>query len=382
MFSRHFTGRRRRRGNILVLSALMMIGLMALLAMAVDIGYLCVARNELQRTADAAALAAGWELVDESVFTDEFNASALESQAEASATQFAALNPILQQAPGLGEGDVEVGYIADPMDPSSPLILNSSNPPNAVRVRVRRTSNQNGEIPFFIARAFGMDSMAADAEATAALLNNISGFRAPADGSNLQILPFALDEPTWTNLVEFNIGDDDWKWNEELQEVQPGADGILEVNLYPKGNGSPGNRGTVDIGSNNNSTADIARQILTGISEEDLAYHGGELKFNDDGVLELNGDTGISAGVKDELKSIIGQKRCIPIFSSVTGPGNNAQYTIIKFVGVRIMDVKLTGSPTQKRVIIQPASIVCKGAIPATEASSSDYVFSPVWLVR
>ena len=74
-----------------------------------------------------------------------------------------------------------------------------------------------------------------------------------------------------------------------------------------------------------------------------MAQIGGSLQFNASGVLHLNGDTGISAGVKDELASIIGQPRIIPIFSSVVGPGNNADYTIVKFVGVRILAVKLTG---------------------------------------
>jgi len=40
------------------------------------------------------------------------------------------------------------------------------------------------------------------------------------------------------------------------------------------------------------------------------------------------------------------------------GPENNASYTIVKFVGVRITYVKLTGSMSNKQVIIQPA--VCK----------------------
>src|SRR5690606_12049527 len=122
---------------------------------------------------------------------------------------------------------------------------------------------------------------------------------------------------------------DDWTWNAANETISAGSDGVLEVNLFPQGTGSPGNRGTVDIGSSNNSTADIARQIVHGISAQDLAHHGGRLEFDEDGELELNGDTGISAGVKDELASIRGEPRLIPIFSKVVGPGNNAQYTIV-----------------------------------------------------
>ena len=160
---------------------------------------------------------------------------------------------------------------------------------------------------------------------------------------------------------------DNWRWNAATKTITAGSDGVLEVNLFPQGTGSPGNRGTVDIGSSNNSTADIARQIVYGISPSDLAHHGGSLIWTTDGELELNGDTGISAGVKDELDSIKGKPRLIPIFSTVVGPGNNAQYTIVHWAGIRIMDVKLTGSMNQKRVIVQPAPMVVSGAIASTE---------------
>ena len=112
-----------------------------------------------------------------------------------------------------------------------------------------------------------------------------------------------------------------------------------------------------------------------------MAYHGGSLEFNDDGELELNGDTGISAGAKDELTSIKGEPRLIPIFSKVTGPGNNAQYTIVHWAGVRIMDVKLTGAMNQKRVTIQPCPMVVSGVIPSGESTSS-FVYTPVVLVK
>ena len=87
--------------------------------------------------------------------------------------------------------------------------------------------------------------------------------------------------------------------------------------------------------------------------------------------------------MKEELESIKGKPRIIPIFRSVSGNGNNAEYTIVKFVGVRVMYVKLTGSMSSKRVIIQPASIVTRGVIPSTGDSQKSYfVFSKPILVR
>jgi len=371
----------RRRGNIIVMTALLMVGLIGFLALAIDVGYLYSVRAELQRTADSAAIAAAWELIDKDGAAGQQNATALSSNARTKATLFASLNTVGSCSPGLASDDVVIGYMANPANPSEPMVTTPAGAlPNAVQVRVQRTSAQNGQVPLFFAKALGDDQVALEAQATAALVSSFIGFEAPADGSNLNILPFALDEDTWTGLTTY--GNDSWRYNPSTKTVTAGCDGIQEVNLYPQGTGCPGNRGTVDLGSSNNSTADIARQILYGITESDLSFLGGSLCFGDDGMLHLNGDTGISAGVKDELTSIIGKPRIIPIFRSVVGPGNNADYSIVKFVGVRIMDVKLTGSMSSKRVILQPCNVVAKGGIYQPNATGSQYIYSPVWLAR
>ena len=370
---------RRRKGNILILAALLMVLMMAVIAFSVDLGYLCVARIELQRTADASASAACWDLVNIDGPSGTANYTAMSASAITTAEQYAILNPVMKQGLTLGASDVEVGYIADPSDPNSAFLTNSLAPPNAVHVRVLKTSQQNGQLPLFFGRVLGIDQVNGQADATAAILNSFSGFRAPSDGSNLGILPFALDQDTWNNLLS-GVGEDDYTYHESTRSVTTGGDGILEVNLYPQGTGSPGNRGTVDIGSSNNSTADLSRQIVEGISKTDMDHMGGSLEFNSSGELYLNGDPGISAGMKDELDSIIGDPKMIPIFSSVSGPGNNATYTIVKFVGVRVTHVKLTGG--NKQVIIQPAVVKTMGGIPATDPTLTDFIYSPVWLVR
>jgi Flp pilus assembly protein TadG len=371
----------RRKGNIVAMTAVLMIVMITFVAMAVDIGYLYTARNELQRSADAAAIAAAWELVDKNGEAGSNNATNLTTNATSKAVQFAALNKVCSTAPSLGNSDISVGYMANPSNPSDTLVATPSGLlPNAVFVRVQRTASVNGEIPLFFARALGVNSSASKAEATAALVSGFNGFRTPADGSNLEILPFALDQDTWNGLCDY--GSDVYRYDPETKTVSAGSDGIKEVNLFPQGTGSPGNRGTVDIGSSNNSTADIARQILNGVTPADLAYHGGSLTFDANQELHLNGDTGISAGVKDELTTIIGKPRLIPIFTTVFGPGNNADYTITKFVGVRITGVKLTGSMSSKYVMIQPCNVISKGGIYQPGATTTQYIYSPVWLCR
>jgi len=374
--------RMRRRGSIATFALVVLVIFFAMLAFALDIGLIEVTRTQLQRTADSAASAAVWELIDEQVSLGSANSSVTTENARDTAEQYAALNAVLGSVPALAESDVQTGYLADPTDPDEEIDTSGVNPPNAVRVLVRRTAGQNGEVPLFFAKLLGTDSARRSARATAAFVSNFVGFRAPTDGTNLGMLPFALDIDTWNDMLD-GTGSDNWTWNAESGEIEAGPDGILEMNLFPQGTGAPGNRGTIDIGSNNNSTADIARQITDGVSPEDLEYHNGKLEFDDNGELFLNGDTGISAGVKDELESIKGNPRVIPIFTVVNGPGNNATYTIVKFAGVRVMEVKLTGKMSGKRVMIQPAVMVSKGGIPSTNGvTSTFYIYSKPWLVR
>lgn len=375
-----------RRGFVLFMTALLMIVMLAFVAFAVDVGYLYTMRSQMQRSADAAAVAACWDLIDQQAGGQPTNMNAAIANARGHAGQFAALNPVGNLAPNLAVSDVAVGYMASPSDPASTVDTSQTANANAVTVSVRRANDMNGQVPLFFARVLGFQSLAMRADATAALVSNIGGFRQIMDGeANLQILPFALDEDTWTDLMAGG-GADTYSWNAQSNMVQNGPDGYREVNLFPQGTGSPGNRGTIDIGGANNSTNDIARQIVHGISPADMQSfiaQGRTLKFNAQGKLWLNGDTGISAGVKDDLDSIRGKPRIIPIFRTVAGNGNNAEYTIVKFAGVRVMYVKLTGSMSGKKVMIQPCAIVTRATVPAPAATTSSYfIYSPPWLVR
>lgn len=376
-------GRQNRSGAVAVFTLFILVAMMVIVALAIDVGYLVFVDTELQRTADAAAIAATWRLVEQEGLGVPLSPDDAEA-VRTTASRFASLNGVANSTVSLAAADVTIGNLAYPFSAGSVMTFADPGHFNAVKVRVRKTSSAdgNGTVPLFFARILGVNGCDMQREATAAFLGNSSGFRTPSDGRNLDILPFALDKTTWDDLLAGG-GSDDYRWDPDAKCIRNGPDGVREVNLYPQGTGSPGNRGTVDIGASNNSTADICRQIRCGISPSDLAHLGGKLEFDRDGKLYLNGDTGISAGVKDDLASILGQRRIIPVFETVAGPGNNATYTIVGFSGIRIMHVKLTGSPSQKQVMIQPARIVSRGAIPATEgAPASQFVYSPVWLVH
>jgi Flp pilus assembly protein TadG len=381
--------RRQRKGAITILAAILSIVLVGMVAFSVDLGYVLSAKEELQRSADAAALAACWEYGQK---LSQGNTSATAtSSARSVAVNYAALNQVTGNPMSVStnssndpNGDIVFGYISDFKNSQSAFQTNSANGINAVRVRLYKSASANGEVPYFFARVFGMEGQPLNSEAIAGIICDVRGFQAPSGGENLDLLPYALDVGTWNNLVTGNSSDN-YRWNATTKQVESGSDGWVEVNLFPQGTGSPGNRGTVDIGGSNNSTSDIARQILDGISPSDLTAlyaTGRTLVFNDSGKLYLNGDTGISAGVKDELAAIKGKPRIIPIFESVSGNGNNAEYTIVKWQGIRIMAVKLTGSMSQKHVTIQVAPVLTNGVVPSTTTGTSKYVYSPVVLVR
>lgn len=370
---------RSRRGATAVLGMVLTTALVVLMAFSLDMGYIGVARSELKRSADAAAIAGCWELYDGLVAKN--SSAALEAAVAETASEIAWLNPIGDQSPTLSLSDngVQLGHY----DAATPGLFDTSDPTrfNAVRVHLRKNASVNGEVPLFFGKLTGRDGQSLQTVATAAMLQTISGFRSPPNAaSNLQLLPFALDLETWEAVLAEATED---VWSFSNGQVVPGSDGHFECNLFPQGTGSPGNRGTVDIGPSNNSTADLVRQIIHGISASDFAALGKPLEFDENGELTLNGNTGISAAVKDPLAQIVGQTRIIPIFSKVEGNGNTAMYTIVRFEGVRILGVKLTGPMKKKHLTVQPAPMVARNSIVATPGTvSSSYLYSPVMLVQ
>jgi Flp pilus assembly protein TadG len=385
-----------RRGNVIVLTAFFMTVMVAFVALGVDLGFLQNARVELQTSADSSAMAAAAELTyyDESLMTQEALPQVIGDYLDSArdrAVQYAALNEVCQSAPVVDpntsnaqSGDVVIGYLAHGADPQGPLDTTDSQKFNAVQIRVRRVSSQNGEVPMFFGKTLGLDSVATAAIATAIIEKNVKGFRTPDDNETINVLPIAIDRETWNNLINYGtISEDNWRWDESTNTVVLGPDNIKEVNLFPQGTGWARKRGIVDIGSSSSTTADLERRIVQGINKQDMLDLGKPLEFDGSGNLTLNGDMGISFAVHDELVSLIGKTRVIPIFESVTGTGNNCTYTIVQWAGVRILDVKLAGPNSSKRLTVQPASVVSKYASPNPDSTpTSWFVYTPPKLVR
>jgi len=382
-----------RRGAVAVQVVASAIVLFGMVALTVDIGVVSTARTELQSAADAAALAGADRLLDDDRLKGVTQRNAVYAAARQATVDFVNLHRVLGlnlqcdlNAGNAPEGDVVLGYLADLRDRVTPIDYGQLAKFNTVTARLRCDGTRNAAIPLTFAPVFGVSSNAIESQATAGFQDGIIGFRVSHPDQTAHLMPLALHRNAWLTLITSPAGssNDLYTYDKDSGSVSNGGDGIPELNLYPGagvGQLPPGNFGTVDIGSPNNSTCDISRQIRYGVSADDLAYFGGELRLGSDGTLQLNGDTGLSAAIKDDLEAIKGQPRAIPLFVTVAGNGNNAQYTIVGFAGVRIMYVKLTGSMSGKRVIIQPAIVKDSAAIGGTN-NNSYYVYKPVVLCR
>ncbi len=356
---------RHRRGATMVLAVFFIMVMLGMVGFAVDLGYIVLVRTQLQTAADSAAMSAAVVNMSGS-YDDVIEMASAYAGYHAAGGKHVALNPV----------DVEIGV----WDTNFRRFTATGWEGNAVRVVTRRDETTNGESPLFFARVFGVQSAALQAEAVAAFEDNFGGFRMPPSGESLPFLPFALDRQLIDSLMG-DQGPDNWSVDPETGQIMSGPDGIPEIDFYPQDLDAPGNYGTVNIGRGNNGTAGLEQQILGGLIPEDLESSGGTLELGEDGTLVLEGDPGISAGMEDALAAIKGQPRIVPIFDQVTGAGSKAQYTIVGFAGVCIVEVELGGG--DKRVMIQRTDMIIRGGIPSDGEDRQSYsIYSPVHLVR
>ncbi len=364
------------------LCAALLVILTGMLAFSIDLGFIATVRGQMQNAADAAALAATSQLLDRGILKGDTSQASALTAAEQQGRQFAAANEAGKVSLTLGAGDIVYGSIADPRNPASPFVT-AARPYNSAQVTVQRTKSRNGELGLFFATVFGTRALPLSARATATYEGNLKGFQFNPNFANQKclLLPYTLDVTKWDAAVAAGgNGADAWTCDPATRSVTSGKDGVREVKLFPTKGNSPGNFGTVDIGAANNSTADISRQIRNGPNAADFALMGGKVVLDSNNELILQGDTGISAGVKDDFLSIVGQPRIIPLYSKVTGNGNNSRYTIVRWVGCVVLEVQLTGG--NKYITIQPEFAVDSTAVGGGPTSTNSFALKPLQLTR
>ncbi|NOX59538.1 MAG: VWA domain-containing protein [Planctomycetes bacterium] len=172
-----------------------MTAIIGFAALSVDVGSMYNAKGDLQRTADAAALAAASKL---SAF-DEGNPTTL---ARAEALLYAEQNDVFGRSVTLDGSDVEFGRAVLVPGGGYDFEPTSVNP-DAVRVRVRLTEgSSNGALSLYFARIFGYDTADIDAEAIAMLVPRDIAIVADLSGSHKEDSELRRYKTTDINLFE------------------------------------------------------------------------------------------------------------------------------------------------------------------------------------
>jgi Flp pilus assembly protein TadG len=159
-----------QEGVTAILVAVMIMVLLSFGALAVDIGYVMVTKNELQNVADSAALAATRRLgsiYEPMSYTSQqtYDAAGNASTIKLVAKDIALKNQAGQKNIVINDDDVIIGT----WDVQAKLLTPTLDHPDAVRVIARRDSAANGPITTFLARIFGTNTVDVSARATAAL---------------------------------------------------------------------------------------------------------------------------------------------------------------------------------------------------------------------
>src|SRR6185503_6476445 len=159
------------RGAVAVMVAIMLTVLLAMAAAALDIGHALVARNELQNSADAGALAGARALgvLYEGMTPAAMGTYQLSGGDAATIMTAVQSTAVLNAAAGVNvtvnAGDVQIGLWNSATRTMTPTV----NQPRSVRVITRRDGTANGPISTFLAGVIGMTSMNVNAVATAEL---------------------------------------------------------------------------------------------------------------------------------------------------------------------------------------------------------------------
>ena len=165
---RSFSRRRKESGTVAILVALCLIVIVGFLALALDIGYVMVTRNESQDAADAAALAGARQLGENYYDKVADKTTDVVSVSETTAGQ----NRIASQSVSQDNVDIKIGW----WDQVSGTFTETAVTPNAVQATVTRQRGlTSGPIRTFVAGVMGIPNFRMEATATATILGECTG---------------------------------------------------------------------------------------------------------------------------------------------------------------------------------------------------------------
>jgi len=296
-----------RSGQVLVVASFALLALGIVAALALDVGYICASRARLQNASDAAALAAAQKLVE--VRRGGTGESTARQQATAEAVGITSSNWTAARC------EVAFGTYADgqftPQDEATPA--------SAVQVRAYRDEGSpGGTLGLFFAPLMGMSSVHLRTEAVSDITEGIKSIRD-------DLRPFTIPESVLEGVEQ----------GETFVFTLPHA-GWRE--LYPGEDYAPGNFGLLNLDGGAQGTTELVDWIENG--------YPGEVSIDPAvGYIWIGGTNGVVASVEDDIESCIGKLIFICVHDQCTGQGSNANFRIVWFAAVTILEVQFTGTP-------------------------------------
>jgi Flp pilus assembly protein TadG len=267
-----------------------MVPILGMLAFSVDMGYIVMAKSELQNAADSAALAAAEQLNTYYVqyYSPSANQTNVLSSAQSTASPFARKYASFHKAGATTSvvldttNDVKFGY----MDASTPYQCPPPNGyfPNTVEVTLRLDggASTNPQVNLFFGNVLGMGQVSVKVTARATIYN---GDATDFSGAPTGLLPATLDSQIWDNFLATGQGSlPDFSFTAPTSSASnpvpaPAIAGAPQIQLVPDPNGRPGGWNYLSLDSSSNSNNDFKSWFSNGPSQSDItALHiGGQL---------------------------------------------------------------------------------------------------------
>jgi hypothetical protein len=312
--------------------------MLGMVALAVDYAYLLNVKTDLQRAADAAALAAVRDLEPTPTGSQDVE------KVKATLREYAAENLGVTSFTVL-DSDIQIGRY-DPATVYTNFTILNDGIYDTVKVTLRYDNKANSPVSLFFARVMGIKTSNVVASATAVLQ------KATILKPGAEVLPVTIPASVWDSR------DPGETWS--LYNYDPALDVWPIVDAL--GLKIPGNWGTVDIGPDNNSSADINNQILDGLRQSDLdaLFNAGRIPTNEhiDSTYPWlsSADTGDLAGFQTSLDKSVGRTKLVPIFedpADANQNGENTEFRVVRWGVVKIVSTSLLGLPLNRHLTVQ-----------------------------
>jgi len=337
-----------RRGNAVVFVGMMLPVMCGFIALAVDYGFLLYIRADLQRSADHAVLAAVRDL------EPSFDGSQDLDQVRAKLREFAQLNA--GAAISILDNDIQIGRF-NPLTVYTELELLDDGVFDTVVLTLRRDDLANSSVSLFFAKLFGNQTTGVSVTSTAVLQ------KAKLLTEGTDILPVGIPISVWLTQGENST----WAIY---------GDGRIEDEF---GNEIPGNWGTINVGSDSNSTSELVDQINVGLKQEDLdsLAENGRITTNEyidsQEEITLSGDPGFSAGIKSAVIAAHGQSKLVPLFDHLESFGGNLSYDIVGWGVVQVVTSTWKGSK-KSSITIRKSYLYDGDLRPHSDLSETDNI--------